>query len=115
MLDSNLQSEISHNAEKLATATKSKASAGESQATAEGDLAETTRTKAADQDYSATLKTECEMAASEWGARQASAKEEMAAIDKASEILVGGVVAFVQSGAKLTKKSVDDDDCESDA
>merc|ERR1719272_2387392 len=116
MLESNLQNEISHTQEKLATATKTKASASESQATAEGDLAETTRTKAADQDYSATLKTECEMAASEWAARQASAKEEMAAIDKASEILVSGVVAFVQSGTKLTiKKANDDDDSESDA
>merc|ERR1719235_2716030 len=56
MLTSNLEAEISHNAEKTAAATKAKASAEE---------------------YSATLKTECEMAASEWAARQASAKEEM--------------------------------------
>merc|ERR1719386_207421 len=82
MLSSNLEAEISHNAEKTATATKTKASAEESKATAEGDLAETSKTKAADEDYSANLKTECEMAASEWAARQASAKEEMAAIDK---------------------------------
>merc|ERR1719390_614368 len=115
MLTSNLESEISHNAEKTATATKSKASAEESQATAEGDLAETTKTKAADEEYSATLKTECEMAASEWAARQASAKEEMGAIDKAKEILVSGVVAFVQSGSKLTKRADFDDDSESDA
>merc|ERR1719191_505427 len=98
-----------------AAATKSKASAEESKATAEGDLAETTKTKAADTDYSATLKTECEMAASEWAARQASAKDEMAAIDKAKEILVSGVVAFVQSGSKLTKRADFDDDSESDA
>merc|ERR1719240_1706927 len=77
MLESNLNSEISHNAEKTATATKAKAGAEESEATAEGDLAETTKTKAADEEYSATLKTECETAASEWAARQASAKEEM--------------------------------------
>merc|ERR1719181_2660297 len=96
MLCSNLESEISHNAEKTSTATKAKASAEESKATAEGDLAETTKTKAADTEYSATLKTECELAASEWAARQASAKEEMAAIDKAKEILISGVVAFVQ-------------------
>merc|ERR1719236_311802 len=115
MLESNLQSEISHNQEKTATATKAKASAEESKATAEGDLAETTKTKAADEDYSATLKTECEMAASEWAARQASAKEEMGAIDKAKEILVSGVVAFVQSGSKLTKRADFDDDSESDA
>merc|ERR1719421_2738501 len=115
MLESNLQAEISHNAEKTATATKSKASAEESKATAEGDLAETTKTKAADTEYSADLKTECELAASEWAARQASAKEEMAAIDKAKEILTTGVVAFVQSGSKLTKKADFDDDSESDA
>merc|ERR1740130_285850 len=45
MLDQNLQNEISHNQEKIATATKSKASAEEAQATAQGDLAETTKTK----------------------------------------------------------------------
>merc|ERR1719262_1983425 len=101
--------------EKTSAATKSKASPEESQATAEGDLAETTKTKAADEEYSANLKVECETAASEWAARQASAKEEMAAIDKAKEILISGVVAFVQSGAKLSKRNLDDDDSESDA
>jgi hypothetical protein len=116
LLEQSLSGEISHNSDKTATATKAKASAEESQATAEGDLAATTKTKAADEDYSATLKTECEMAASEWAARQASAKEEMAAIDKAKEILVSGVVAFVQQGSKLRKKSdFDDEDSESDA
>jgi len=116
MLESSLQSEISHNTEKTSIATKAKASAEEAGATAEGDLASTTKTKAADTEYSTNLKTECEMAASEWAARQASAKEEMAAIDKAKEILVSGVVALVQSGAKLTKKSdFDDDDSESDS
>merc|ERR1719386_135183 len=88
MLEQSLSGEISHAQDKTATATKAKAGAEESKATAEGDLAETTKTKAADEDYSATLKTECGMAASEWAARQASAKEEMAAIDKAKEILV---------------------------
>merc|ERR1719359_1333129 len=114
MLSSNLNSETSHNQEKTSAATKSKASAEESQATAEGDLAETTKTKAADEDYSANLKTECELAAKEWAARQASAKEEMAAIEKAKEILVSGVVAFVQYGTKLTSKSFDDSDSEDD-
>merc|ERR1719389_1516362 len=115
MLEQSLSGEISHNSDKTATATKAKAGAEESQATAEGDLAETTKTKAADEEYSSTLKTECELAASEWATRQASAKEEMAAIDKAKEILVSGVVAFVQEGSKLTRKSDFDDDSESDA
>jgi len=110
MLESNLNAEISHNTEKTGVATKSKASAEEALATAQGDLAETSKTKAADEEYSATLKTECETAASEWAERQASAKEEMAAIEKAKEILVGGVVAFTQTGAKLRLKSDDDSD-----
>merc|ERR1719390_621073 len=96
MLESNLQAEISHNQEKTSSATKAKAGAEESQATAEGDLAETTKTKAADEEYLSTLTTECETSAKEWAARQASAKEEMAAIEKAKEILVSGVVAFAQ-------------------
>jgi hypothetical protein len=114
MLESSLQSEISHTSDKLATAKKTKAMAQESQATAEGDLAETTKTKAADEDYSENLKTECELAAKEWAARQASAKEEMAAIDKAKEILVSGVVAFVQSGTVTKNKGLNSDDSDSD-
>merc|ERR1719453_588865 len=115
MLEQSLSAEVSHNTEKHGAAVTAKADATEAKATAEGDLAETTKTKAADEEYSATLKTECETAADEWAARQASAKEEMAAIDKAKEILVSGVVAFVQQGSKLTRNSDFDDDSESDA
>merc|ERR1719379_690479 len=110
MLESNLEAELSHSQEKLATAKKTKASAEESKATAEGDLAETTKTKAADTEYSESLKTECELAEKQWAARQASAKEEMAAIEKAKEILVSGVVAFVQSKSKISSKNSDDGD-----
>merc|ERR1719326_1726507 len=74
-----------------------------------------TKTKAADKEYVENLTTECELAAKEWAARQASAKEEMAAIEKAKEILVSGVVAFVQSGTKLSSKSRDDGDSTDDA
>merc|ERR1719159_1532253 len=115
MLEGNLNAELSHSQEKLATAKKTKASAQESKATAEGDLAETTKTKAADVEYSENLKTECELAEKEWAARQASAKEEMAAIEKAKEILVSGVVAFVQSGTKTSSKNFDDSDSTDDA
>merc|ERR1719172_490845 len=71
MLESGLNGEIEHGKEKLSSATKAKAAAEEAQSKAEGDLAETTKTKAADEEYSANLKTECETAASEWAARQA--------------------------------------------
>merc|ERR550514_1040353 len=113
MLESALTGEIKHNAEKLSAATKTKAAAEETQSTSEGDLVATKKTKAADEEYSAGLKTECEMAAHEWAARQESAKAEMAAIDKASEILASGVTALVQ--VSTNKKSSDDDEEEDDA
>merc|ERR1740130_2662147 len=112
MLESSLKSEIAHNQEKLGAATKAKAAAEEAQATAEGDLAETQRTKAADEEYASTLNTECETSAKEWAARQASAKAEMAAIDKAKEILSSGVVAFAQVGSSSKRVNFDDADSE---
>merc|ERR1719217_354973 len=107
MWDQSLSNEISHNQGKHGEATKAKAGAEETLATSEGDLVATKKTKAADEDYSTNLKTECETAAKEWAARQESAKAEMAAIDKASEILASGVTALVQ--VKTSKRSFDDD------
>merc|ERR1719181_1693951 len=107
MLEQSLSGEISHNTDKLSAAKKAKAAAEETLASSEGDLVATKKTKAADEEYSANLKTECETAASEWAARQESAKAEMAAIDKASEILASGVTALVQM--KTNKRSLDDD------
>merc|ERR1719160_1003005 len=107
MLEQSLSGEISHGQDKLSAATKAKAAAEETLATSEGDLVATKKTKAADEEYSTNLKTECETAAKEWAERQESAKAEMAAIDKASEILASGVTALVQ--VKTSKKSFDDD------
>merc|ERR1719454_1423131 len=83
-------------------------------ASAEGKLVETKKSKAADEEYAGTLKTECESKAAAWEARQKSASEEMGAIDKAKEILVSGVKAFVQVKTKTRRWNPDDDD-ESDA
>merc|ERR1719156_18059 len=110
MLEQGLKDEISHGEEKLSTATKGKAANEEAKASASASLVETTKAKAADEEYASTLKTECESKASEWEARQKSATEEMGAIDKAKEILVGGVKAFVQVSAKTRKWNPDDDD-----
>merc|ERR1719409_2273897 len=114
MLESGLKSEISHGEEKLSTAKKSKAANEQAKQEASGKLVETEKSKAADEEYAGTLKTECEAKASEWEARQKSATEEMGAIDKAKEILVGGVKAFVQVKTKTHRWNPDDDD-ESDA
>merc|ERR1719454_2865094 len=88
MLEQGLKDEISHGQEKLSTATKSKAANEEAKEDASGKLVETQKSKAADEEYAGTLKTECEAKASEWEARQKSAADEMAAVEKAKEILV---------------------------
>merc|ERR1719387_3255245 len=107
-IENTLNNEVSHAQEKLATAKSSKASNEETKAAAEGELVETKKSKAADEDYASTLKGECEAKATEWAARLKSASEEMAAIDKAKEILVSGVKAFVQVSARTRRKSDED-------
>merc|ERR1719389_1297372 len=112
MLEQSLSGEISHSKNKLSDATKAKAGAEETLSTSEGDLVATKKTKAADEEYSTNLKTECETAAHEWAERQESAKAEMAAIDKASEILASGVTALVQVNTKRSSDLDDDDDAQ---
>jgi len=114
MIEKGLNDEIAHNNEKLGLAKSAHAAAEEALAKAQGDLAETTSTKNADTTYAATLKTECETSAMEWAARQASAKEEMAAIDKATEILTTGVVALSQVGVSRKMKRFNGMDDDSD-
>merc|ERR1719326_166161 len=114
MLEQGLQSEISHGEEKLSTATKGKAANAQAKEEASGKLVETQKSKAADEEYASTLKTECEAKASEWEARQKSAAEEMGAIEKAKTILVEGVTAFAQVSSKTRRWNPDDGD-ESDA
>lgn len=60
---------------------------GEEKGKAEGQLADAKETKKADQMYLATLDLECTKTSKQWEGRQKSAKEEMAAIAKAKEIL----------------------------
>merc|ERR1719160_1306054 len=114
MLEQGLQSEISHGEEKLSTATKGKAANEQAKEDASGKLVETEKSKAADEEYASTLKTECEAKASEWEARQKSAAEEMGAIEKAKTILVEGVTAFAQVSSKGRRWNPNDEE-ESDA
>jgi hypothetical protein len=121
MLEQNLNNEITHSKEALAKGQATKAAATEAQTKAEGDLVATEKTKAADSAYAEELKTECETKATEWEARQKSAKEEMGALDKAKSILAEGVKALVQvqSSRRASSKSLslnfDDMDAVSDA
>merc|ERR1719450_619540 len=110
MVKSGLESEIAHGQDKLGTAKSGSAAATQALSKAEGELSETSKTKAADEEYAATLKGECETKAAEWDERQKSANEEMAVIDKAKDILTSGVKAFVQMKSKINKAHDDDDD-----
>merc|ERR1719498_80057 len=109
MLEQSLTNEITHSKEALSAASKAKAQAAEDQAKAEGDLVEVTKTKASDQEYQNTLRGECEAKATEWEARQKSAKGEMAALDKAKSILADGVKAFVQVKSQTHRTGSFDD------
>jgi len=60
---------------------------GEEKGKAEGQMADAKETKKADQMYLATLNLECSKTSKQWENRQKAAKEEMAAIAKAKEIL----------------------------
>merc|ERR1719449_314098 len=114
MLEQVLKDEISHGEEKLSTAKSAKAMNEQMEEESTGKLVATEKSKAADEEYAGTLKTECETKATEWEARQKSAAEEMGAIEKAKTILVDGVKAFVQVASKTRRWNPDDDD-ESDA
>merc|ERR1719409_2162429 len=113
MVKGGLEGELKNCDDKLATAKTSNAGAMQAEGAAKEELVETEKTKAADEAYASTLKTECETKAAEWAERQKSAGEEMAVIEKAKEILTSGVKAFVQVKSK-TSKSHDDDDDEDD-
>lgn len=110
MVKSGLEGEIKNTEDKLSTAKSSQAAATEAEGKASGELVATKKAKAADEEYSATLKHECETKAAEWEERQKSAAEEMAVIEKAKDILTSGVKAFVQVKSVSSKKSNDDDD-----
>merc|ERR1719207_337442 len=110
MLEAGLKDEISHGGEKLSTAKSSKGANEQAAAEASTKLVETEKAKAADEEYAGTLKTECESKAAEWEARQKSATEEMGAIEKAKDILVSGVKAFVQTKTRTRRWNPDDDD-----
>merc|ERR1719232_1691942 len=80
--------------------------ASEKLAKAEGDLATTQASKKADEEYVSKLSSECSAKAAEWDERQKSAKDEVAALNKAGEILSAKFGAqFAQMGVSIHKES----------
>jgi len=117
MMAQSLTDAINIMKEKISIAKSSMAEMTEEKGKASAELAETKKSKAADEAFAASLKMDCETAARMWDDRQASAKGEMAALDKAKEILTAGVRVFVQTNVKKNRKGDsdgDDDDVEED-
>jgi len=110
MIEQSLTSSIKILNEKKSDAASTKAAKLEEQGKAEGELAETSKTKAADETYVATLKGECEATMAAWDERKKSAAEELGALAKAKDILAGGVKVFVQFSAKKGAADIDGDD-----
>merc|ERR1719265_3048212 len=97
--------------EKLSDQKSLVASLTEGMGKATGENAEVAKSKMSDTVYVDTLKGECSEAADEWAMKQKSAKDEMAAIDKAKSILADKVkVFFVQTGNKGPEDGAEDDD-----
>jgi hypothetical protein len=93
VIKANLEYQIKSATEDREMQASTKAAREMSAAESKAELEETQRSKAEDEKYLATLKSECEMAASDFENRQQLRDEEMEAIAKAVEILQSGSVS----------------------
>jgi len=80
----------------LGASKEGKTSLQETVGSAKGELADAKKAKMSDALYLKTLIAECKTAADDWTSRQAEAKGEIAALEKAKEILSGNVKVLVQ-------------------
>jgi len=103
MLEQSLNNGITVGNDQISTAKSALGLTTEELNKAKADLGETEASKAADEKTLAELKKSCEEAAANWAARQESASAEMAAINKAIEVLSEGVRVLLQT--KSTKRS----------
>jgi chromosome segregation ATPase len=116
MVEAGLLDELENAKSRVGAASKQKADSAQKLSEAQGEMVETTKSKAADEDYVASLKSECQARAVEYEEAMKSAKDEVAAITKASTILEEGVTAFIQVRARVRRASMKmDEDDENDA
>merc|ERR1719453_838362 len=104
MLDQSLSNGITVANDKISTAKSASGLTAEELNKAKGDLGTTEAAKAADEKALAELKHDCETSAAAWAERQESAKAEMAAINKAIEVLSEGVRVLLQTKSRHTMK-----------
>merc|ERR1719407_88385 len=96
MIKMSLEMELKTMKKRLDECQQGKASSEEQQHAAEEDLAETQKSLAADKEYLSELEVSCAAAVKEFDERQKQAAEEMAAVEKAKEILESGVKVLLQ-------------------
>merc|ERR1719456_2038730 len=116
MVNRGLEDEVKVLNDKMGSVKAKKSAAAEALGKAKGELASTEKSKAEDEALVTAQTQECKAKAAEWEARQKSAAGEMAAIDKAAEILKTGVKVFAQTKAvtRRAKKNADQDQEETD-
>jgi len=108
MMKSSIEMELGTMQKRMSEATTEKSGLEESKASAEEGLAATQKTVADDEKYLAELKQSCSLKAQEWEQRQKDAAGEMAAIEKAKEVLETGVKVFLQVSSTEKVKTRDD-------
>jgi len=96
MLKMSLDTKIADMKARLRDATAQRQRNEEAKAEAAEEVASVKKSKAADELFLKDLKRACAEKADQWTARQKSAAEEMAAVEKAKDILTSGVKVFLQ-------------------
>jgi len=107
MLKQSLDQEIKHMKGRLAEASGERSSTEEAKHLAEAELQKTKETVAADSAYLEELNLSCAEKANDWATRQKSAGDELAAVEKAKEILADGVASFMQTKQKAVSVYAD--------
>jgi len=116
MLAQSLSDATANLKEQLASAKKAASSAAADKAEAEESKANAEKEKATDEAFLKKLQTGCQAKAKSWEARQVQAKEELAALAKAKEVLSSGVkVMFAQVSSTTRRVKVTDIDTQEDA
>jgi chromosome segregation ATPase len=105
LLSQSLNDSIKVLSDTVAEAKEVKAATENARAKAQEELGKTQAAKAADEEFLKTLTLECQNKASEWENRQKTAAAEMAALDKAKEVLNSGVKAMFVQVATSTHSS----------
>merc|ERR1719247_592000 len=96
MLKMSLDTKIADGKARLRDATAQRQRDEEAKAEASEEVESVKKSKAADELFLKDLKRSCAEKAAQWAARQKSAAEEIAAVEKAKDILTSGVKVFLQ-------------------